>query len=71
MTRSRAHLSLVLDEVLAEAQSASTRKHAEVVAIKTAAALSKNETVRALRQLASDLGNDIGNVTYDDLTGVL
>lgn len=68
MSTSRNHLSLVVDEVLAEANSTSRRRADEATAIKIAAAQPRTEVARGLRALASDLRADSGALTYDDLT---
>lgn len=68
---SRVHLSLVVDEVLAEANTVSMRKNAETTAIKVAAAQPKTETARSLRALADEVRTASDDVTYDDFTGAL
>lgn len=71
MNRTHQHLSLVVDEVLAEANAASHRKTAETHAIKVAAAQPKTETARGLRALADEVRTASSDVSYDDLMGAL
>jgi hypothetical protein len=65
------HLSLVIDEVLAEANTATQRKTAEAKAIKVAASQPKTEIARSFRALADDVRGMSDDVSYDDFTGVL
>jgi hypothetical protein len=67
VNRDRQHLSLVVDEVLAEANAVSQRRANETAAIKTAAAQPRTEVARELRALAADLRTDTDPVTYTDL----
>lgn len=71
MSRARNHLSLVVDEVLADAGMASQRRDAEIQAIKVAAAAPKTDAARGLRSLADTLRAHSDDVSYDDLAGVL
>jgi hypothetical protein len=68
VSRARQHLSLVVDEVLAEAKTASRRRAGEVAAIKVAEAQPRTEVARGLRALASELRTDSGSITYADIT---
>jgi len=68
---SRKHLSLVVDEVLADANAVSQRKTAEVAAIKVAAAQPKTAMARNLRTLADEIRTTTDDVSYDDFMGVL
>ena len=68
---SRVHLSLVVDEVLAEANAATQRKTSEATAIKIAAAQPKTEMARGLRALANEVRTASDDVTYDDFMGAL
>jgi hypothetical protein len=68
---SRKHLSLVVDEVLADANAVAQRKTAETRAIKVAAAQPKTETARSLRALADEIRTASDDVSYDDFMGVL
>jgi len=63
------HLSLVVDEVLADAATSARRRAGEVAAVKTAEAQPRTEVGRALHSLAADLRGDSGDVTYADLGG--
>jgi hypothetical protein len=63
------HLSLVVDQVLADAAASSARRTGEAAAIKTAAAQPRTEVGRALRALAADLRGSTDDVTYADLPG--
>ena len=69
MSRSRQHLSLVVDEVLAAANDVALRKTAETHAIKVAAAQPKTEVARELRTLADTVRTASDDVSYDDLMG--
>lgn len=71
MNRSRQHLSLVVDEVLAAANEATVRKTAEAHAVKVAAAQPKTETARGLRMLADTVRTATDDVSYDDFMGSL
>lgn len=64
------HLSLVVDEVLADAATSVRRRADEVTAIKIAEAQPRTEVGRALRTLAADLRGSIDDITYADLAGV-
>ncbi len=68
MSQTRRHLSLVVDEVLAEAKTAAQRRVDEAHAIKVAEAQPRTEVGRNLRTLAADLRSDTDHVTYDDLS---
>lgn len=63
------NLSLVVDEVLADARAATQRRDAEIHAVKTAAAEPRTEEARGLRRLATDLRTMTDDITYDDLAG--
>jgi hypothetical protein len=65
------HLSLVIDEVLSEADTATRRKTAEAHAIKVAASQPKTEIARGFRTLADDVRGMSDDVSYDDLAGAL
>lgn len=67
MSRGRNHLSLVVDEVLAEANAASQRHANEVAAIKVAEAQPRTEVARGLRALAAELRADSDPITYADI----
>lgn len=67
MSRTRQHLSLVVDEVLAEAKTASQRRANEVAAIKVAEAQPRTEVARGLRSLASELRAGSDSITYADI----
>ena len=67
MSRARQHLSLVVDEVLADANAVSQRKTAEARAVKVAAAQPKTEMARGLRALANEIRTASDDVSYDDL----
>lgn len=67
MSRARQHLSLVVDEVLADANAVSQRKTAEASAVKVAAAQPKTEMARGLRALANEIRTASDDVSYDDL----
>lgn len=67
MSRSRNHLSLVVDEVLAEANAVAQRRAGEVAAIKVAEAQPRTEVARGLRALAAELRADSDTVTYADI----
>lgn len=68
MSRKHAHLSLVIDEVVADATNASQRRARETEVVKTAAAQPRTEVARGLRALAADLRANTGDITYADLT---
>ena len=68
---SQKHLSLVVDEVLADAHTASQRKTAEATVIKVAAAQPKTEMARGLRMLANEIRTTSDDMSYDDFIGVL
>lgn len=61
-------LSVVVDEVLADANAVSRRRSDETTAIKTAAAQPRTEIARGLRALAADLRSNDDSITYADLT---
>ena len=67
MSRERPNLSLVVDEVLADASAATRRRDAEANAIKIAEAQPRTEVARGLRALAADLRASRDDVTYADL----
>jgi hypothetical protein len=67
VSRNRNHLSLVVDEVLADATAASQRRTKEAEAIKVAEAQPRTEVARGLRTLAADLRATSNAVTYGDL----
>jgi len=67
VNRTHQHLSLVVDEVLADANAVAQRKTAEVHAVKVAAAQPKTETARGLRALADEIRTASDDVSYDDL----
>lgn len=69
MSRARQHLSVVVDEVLADAKTASDRRHNEAHAIKVAAAQPKTAMARDLRALADDVRSMSDDVSYADFTG--
>jgi hypothetical protein len=71
MSRQRAHLSVVVDEVLAEANAATRRRDDESRAIKTAAAAPRTDLARGLRTLADATRGDRDDITYADLAGAL
>jgi hypothetical protein len=71
MSRSRAHLSLVVDEVLEQAHASARRRDHEEQAIKTAAAQPRTDIARSLRALADSIRNDSVDVSYADLAGAL
>ena len=71
MNRSRNHLSLVVDEVLAEANAAASRRSGEARAVKEAAAAPRTDLARDLRALADEMRNAPIDVTYADLAGAL
>lgn len=71
MSRARGHLSLVVDEVLAEAHATSRRRAKEAQVVKEAAAQPRTELARGLRSLASAIRDDHDDITYDDLSGAL
>lgn len=64
----RNHLSLVVDEVLAEANAVSSRRTKEAAAIKIAEAQPRTEVARGLRALAANLRSTPNTITYGDLT---
>ena len=68
MSRDHNHLSLVVDEVLADANAVAQRRTKEAAAIKVAAAQPRTEVARSLRSLAADLRSNTSTVTYDDLS---
>ena len=61
------NLTLVVDEVLAEANGAARRRTAEATAIKVAAAQPQTELAREFRKLADNLRADSHDITYADL----
>jgi hypothetical protein len=63
----RNHLSLVVDEVLTEANAVSERRTKEATAIKVAEAMPRTEVARGLRALAADLRSNTDSITYADL----
>lgn len=63
------HLSLVIDEVLADAATSSRRRAGEVTAVKIAEARPRTDVGRALHALAADLRTNTDDVTYADLAG--
>lgn len=65
----RSHLSLVVDEVLADARVVSRQRVDETAAIKVAAAQPRTEVARGLRALADALRSTPSSITYADLTG--
>lgn len=67
MSRDRNHLSLVVDEVLIEANAVARRHAGEAAAIKTAEAQPRTEVARGLRALAADLRGSSDAITYNDL----
>ncbi len=67
MNGARNHLSLVVDEVLTEANAVSERRTKEATAIKVAAAQPRTEVARGLRALADDLRSSTDSITYADL----
>ena len=67
MSNARNHLSLVVDEVLTEANAVSERRTKEAAAIKVAAAQPRTEVARGLRALADDLRSNADSITYADL----
>lgn len=67
MSTQRSHLSLVVDEVLADANATAQRRAGEATAIKVAEAQPRTEVARGLRALAADLRASDDNVTYADL----
>lgn len=71
MSRARNHLSLVVDEVLAEANAVSQRRDDESRAIKAAEAAPRTDLARGLHALAASVRNDSIDVTYADLAGAL
>lgn len=71
MSRARAHLSLVVDQVVAEANAVARRRDDETRAVKEAAALPKTDLARDLRALADAVRNDSVDITYADLAGAL
>lgn len=71
MSRSRQHLSLVVDEVLAEANASTRRRNDEARAIKVAAAAPRTDMARGLRALAESLRSSNEDITYADLAGGL
>jgi hypothetical protein len=64
---SRNHLSLVVDEVLADANATAQRRANETAAVKVAAAQPRTEVARGLRALAADLRTGADQITYADL----
>lgn len=71
MSHIRNHLSLVVNEVLAEANAATQRRDGEARAIKAAAAAPRTDLARGLRALADEVRNAPVDITYDDLKGAL
>lgn len=71
MSRTRNHLSLVVDEVLAQAHAATQRRDGETRAIKEAEAAPRTDLAHDLRKLADEVRNAPVDITYDDLRGVL
>lgn len=69
MTVRNRNLSLVVDEVLAEANEANRRRAGEDAAIKEAAAQPKTALARDLRALANGLRSKTNDVDFTDLTG--
>ncbi len=69
MSRARTHLSLVVDQVIAEANSVAHRRDHETHAIKTAEAQPKTELAHNLRALAADVRSHEDRVSYADLMG--
>jgi hypothetical protein len=67
-TRTR-NLSLVVDEVLAEANEVSRRRAGEDAAIKEAAAQPKTALARELHALANGLRSDTNDIDFTDLVG--
>ncbi len=67
MSATRNHLSLVVDEVLADANATAHRRAGEAAAIKVAEAQPRTEVARGLRSLAADLRASNDDVTYADL----
>lgn len=63
------HLSLVVDEVLADAATSARRRADEVQAVKTAEVQPRTEVARGLRALAANLRDDSIDVGYADLPG--
>lgn len=66
--RRAADLSVVLDEVLVDANAVAQRRTSEIDAVKTAAAQPRTELGKGLRALAHDLRADANDVTYGDLS---
>ena len=60
----------VVDDVLAEANTARTRRQAEVTAIKVAEAQPRTPIARGLRSLAHTLRTTPDDITYADLRGL-
>lgn len=71
MSRARNHLSLVVDEVLAEANAATRRRADEARAVKEAAAAPRTDLARDLRKLADEVRNAPVDITYADLMEAL
>ena len=67
MKGTRNHLSVVVDEVLADAHAVAQRSTKEAEAIKVAEAQPRTEVARDLRALAADLSAKNDSITYDDL----
>jgi hypothetical protein len=67
VSNTRKHLSLVVDEVLTEANAVSARRTKEAAAIKVAEAMPRTEVARGLRALAADLRSNNDSITYADL----
>jgi len=67
VSNTRKHLSLVVDEVLTEANAVSERRTKEATAIKVAEAMPRTEVARGLRALAADLRSNTDSITYADL----
>lgn len=70
MSRGRKHLSLVVDEVLDQANAAAQRRQDESNAIKVAAAQPRTDLARGLRGLADTLRGDHDDLTYSDIARV-
>lgn len=70
MSRAHPHLSLVVDEVLAQAHASTRRRSEEARAIKEAEAQPRTDLARGLHSLASSMRTQHDDVTYADLAGV-
>lgn len=64
------NIGSVVDDVLAEANAARSRREAETMAVKIAEAQPRTQLGRGLRSLADALRASTDDITYTDLGGL-